>query len=86
MIVFPGPLENLPAPRWKSAGSVAMFPSPNAKAGRPTVFARVAIIARAVFMWLRTGEVRRHEVAENLPPRKRAASQTQQPEGRTAGH
>jgi hypothetical protein len=86
VIVFPGPMETVPVPRWKRAGSVAMFPSGNPQAGRRTVLARVVSIAKTVFMWLRTGEVRRHDVGENFPPRKRVAGQTTQPEGRTAGH
>jgi len=86
VIVFPGPLETVPVPRWKSAGSVAMFPSGNVQADRRSVIARTVSIAKAVFMWLRTGEVRRHDVAENLPSRKRVAGRTTQPEGRTAGH
>src|SRR5262249_9026484 len=85
VIVFPGPLENMPVPRWKSAASVAMFPSRTAKADRRNGFARVVRAVKTVFLWLRTGEVKRGEVAENLPARKRVAAQTT-PGSRTAGH
>jgi hypothetical protein len=63
-----------------------MFPSGNVKPDRRNRFARVVSVAKAVFMWLRTGEVQRHEMADKFPARKRVAGQTTQPEGRTAGH
>jgi len=63
-----------------------MFPSPNVKADRRSGFARVIHVAKAIFLWLKTGEVKRNHVAENFPAHKRVASQTTQPGSRTAGH
>jgi hypothetical protein len=85
VIVFPGPVENTPVPRWKN-GSVAMFPSRNAKASRRNRFAWVVSLAKTVFLWLKTGEVKRHDGTENFPARKPVAGQAAQPESRTAGH
>lgn len=72
----------MPVPRWKNAGSVAMFPSRNAEPDRRNRFARVASVAKAVFLWLRTGKVKHRDAPENFPVQNRLAGQTAQ----TTGH
>jgi hypothetical protein len=55
-------------------------------ASRRDRFARVLSVAKAVFLWLRTGEVQRHRIPQDLPARQRMAGQAAQSASRTAGH
>jgi hypothetical protein len=84
VIVFPGQASSVSVPSWKRAGSVSVFPAGNANAGQRTRFSRMVSVAKAVFLWLRTGDVKRRSAPESLPARH--AGQPVHAETRTVSH
>jgi hypothetical protein len=86
VIVFPAPFESLPAARWKSAGSVIVFPARHASTKIFGVAAMVRNTTKAAVGWLKAWGPKSNHGLANLPGRKSVARQSSQPGSGTAGH